>query len=68
MLCLISILHNFWQGDLKTAAPWMIEDTGTHASYEDICKKVMAEIKMPKLLFKMGIYRSNRYINKVRKK
>ena len=59
-----------WDGedDLKIAAPWMIEDVGTHASYEDICKKVVDEIKMPKLLFKMGIYRSNRYINKVRKK
>ena len=53
---------------MKTVTPWMIEDVGTHASYDDIRKKGIDEIKMLTLLFKLGINRSNRYINKVRKK
>jgi len=59
-----------WDGDndLKTAASWMLEDVGTHASYDDVCKKVMDEIRMPKFLFKIGLKISNRYTNKVRKK
>ena len=56
------------EGDLKIASSWMIEDVGTYASYEEICKKAMDEIKMPKFLFKISKISSNRYINKVRKK
>jgi len=59
-----------WDGDsdLKIATSWMLEDVGTHASYDDICKKLMNDIKMPKFLYKMEINSVNRHINKVRKK
>jgi hypothetical protein len=59
-----------WDGesDLKTAASWMLEDVGTHVSYDDVCKKIMDEIKVPKFLFKIVLKISNRYTNKVRKK
>lgn len=58
-----------WDGDsdLKIIVPWMLEDVGTHSSYDDVCKKVMDDIKMPKFLFKMALKISNRYTNKVRK-
>jgi hypothetical protein len=59
-----------WDGDsdLRTATSWMLEDVGTHASYDDVCKKVADRIKIPKFLFKLMLKRSNSYTNKVRKK
>ena len=59
-----------WDGerDLKPATPWMLEDVGTHASYDEVCKQVMMkDMKMPNFLLKMAFNKTNRYTNKLRK-
>ncbi len=59
-----------WDGetDLKTAVPWMLEDVGTHVSYDDVCKKVVKETKIPQFLIKLAFNLSNRYTKKLRER
>jgi hypothetical protein len=59
-----------WDGetDLKIATPWLLEDVGTHVSYDEVCKKVAKETKVPQFLMRLGYDQSNRYTKKLRKK
>lgn len=59
-----------WDGetDLKIATPWILEDVGTHSSYDEICKKVVKETKVPQFLMRVAFNQSNRYTNKLRNK
>ena len=59
-----------WDGetDLKIATPWMLEDVGTHISYDEVCKKVVKETKFPQFLMRVAFNQSNRYTSKLREK
>jgi len=59
-----------WDGenDLKIATHWILEDVGTHSSYDEVCKKVMEETKVPSFLFSLACNLSNRYTQKLREK
>jgi len=59
-----------WDGetDLKIAVPWMLEDVGVHSSYDEVCKKIVKEMKFPKFLMKFAFSQSNRYTKKLREK
>ena len=59
-----------WDGeaDLKIAAPWVLEDIGTHYSYDEVCKKAMEEVKVPNFLLNIVFKQSNRYTDRLRKK
>jgi hypothetical protein len=65
------ILTIDWDGesDLHFVSSWVVEDAGTHESYDDICTQVMDELKMPKFLFKMMVLNKlNRHLQKIRMK
>jgi hypothetical protein len=59
-----------WDGgtDLKIAAPWMLEDVGIHSSYDEVCKRVVKEYKMPQFIMRLAFGQSNRYTKKLRAK
>lgn len=59
-----------WDGetDLKIAAPWILEDVGTHSSYDEVSKKFMKEAPVPYFLMKLAFIQSNRYTKKLREK
>ncbi|MCK4831078.1 transglutaminase domain-containing protein [bacterium] len=59
-----------WDGerDLKIATPWMLEDVSTHSSYDEVCKKVMEEMKIPYFLMRLAFKLSNRHTKKLREK
>jgi len=59
-----------WDGetDLIIATPWILEDVGTHVSYDEISKKVVKETKVPQFLMKLAFNQSNRYTKKLREK
>jgi len=60
-----------WDGetDQKHTTPWILEDVGTHSSYDEVCKEVIKTYpKMPRFLFNLAINKSNRYTEKLRKK
>jgi hypothetical protein len=58
-----------WDGetDLKIATPWILEDVGTHSSYDEVSKKVVEDNKLPNFLVKLLFSFFNRYTKKLRK-
>ena len=59
-----------WDGDmdLKIAVPWMLEDVGIHASYDEVCKRVVKESKIPQSTMIEVFTQSNLYTRKLREK
>lgn len=58
-----------WDGenDLIIVNHWLLEDVGTHASYDDIIDKVARELKAtPALIMKWLVKRSNRHTERLR--
>ena len=58
-----------WDGEteLILAKNWLLEDVGTHENYDAVCKKILEVNNIPKAIFKIVCYFSNRYISKIRK-
>lgn len=59
-----------WDGenDLIVVNQWMLEDKGTHISYDDIIDKVATELKTkPELIIRWLVERSNRHTAKLRR-
>ena len=58
-----------WDGEteLIPAKNWLLEDVGTHENYDAVCKKILEVNNIPKAIFKIVCYFSNRYISKIRK-
>lgn len=59
-----------WDGesDLIQTTAWILEDTGTSHSLDDVFRRVQKETLSPKIITNIMLYFSNRYTNKLRKR
>jgi len=59
-----------WDGDtdLKIAVPWMLEDVGIHSNYDEVCKRVVREYRIPESAMMEVFSQSNLYTKNLREK